>query len=79
MVLETECFALMPLFLFLIPQMADFDDGEEVAPMHTPVVEAPELPEIKLFGKWSLDDVQLSDMSLQVLRSIIVLTSSFTC
>merc|ERR1712106_573977 len=24
-----------------------------------------ELPEIKLFGKWSLDDVQLSDMSLQ--------------
>merc|ERR1719370_1835478 len=25
----------------------------------------PELPEIKLFGKWSLDDVQLSDMSLQ--------------
>ncbi|TOF85822.1 30S ribosomal protein S7, partial [Vibrio parahaemolyticus] len=46
--------------------MADFEDGgEEVASLQAPVVEAPELPEIKLFGKWSLDDVQLSDMSLQ--------------
>jgi hypothetical protein len=25
-----------------------------------------ELPEIKLFGRWSCDDVQVSDMSLQV-------------
>ncbi|KAK3869787.1 hypothetical protein Pcinc_024929 [Petrolisthes cinctipes] len=45
--------------------MADFDDGEEVAVAQTTVVETPELPEIKLFGKWSLDDVQLNDMSLQ--------------
>ena len=29
---------------------------------------APELetPEVKLFGKWSCDDVEISDMSLQV-------------
>ena len=27
---------------------------------------AAELPEIKLFGKWSCDEVNVSDMSLQV-------------
>lgn len=27
---------------------------------------AVELPEIKLFGKWSSDDVQVSDISLTV-------------
>lgn len=43
--------------------MVDFEDGQG-APKGE--VEAPELPEIKLFGKWSLDEVQLSDMSLQV-------------
>ncbi|XP_063605802.1 small ribosomal subunit protein uS7-like [Penaeus indicus] len=42
--------------------MVDFEDGQG-APKGE--VEAPELPEIKLFGKWSLDEVQLSDMSLQ--------------
>lgn len=25
-----------------------------------------ELPEIKLFGRWNCDDVQVNDMSLQV-------------
>lgn len=30
-----------------------------------PVVTA-ELPDIKLFGRWSCDEVQVSDMSLQV-------------
>lgn len=25
-----------------------------------------ELPEVKLFGRWSCDDVEVSDMSLQV-------------
>jgi len=34
---------------------------ETVAP-----VVAAELPDIKLFGRWSCDDVQVSDMSLQV-------------
>lgn len=28
---------------------------------------APELPEIKLFGRWSCDDVQIKDMSLEVI------------
>ena len=41
------------------------DDGQEqaVAVAHPPPAE---LPEIKLFGRWSCDDVQISDMSLQV-------------
>ena len=42
------------------------DDGHDD---HQVVAAAPppaELPEIKLFGKWSCDDVQISDMSLQV-------------
>lgn len=36
---------------------------------HQQIAYAPapaELPEIKLFNKWSCDDVQVSDMSLQV-------------
>ena len=28
-----------------------------------------DLPEIKLFGKWSCDEVNVSDMSLQVSRN----------
>ena len=48
--------------------MAD-DWSEE--PQDAPIEEAPatvmaELPEIKLFGKWSCEDVSVSDMSLQV-------------
>ncbi len=35
----------------------------ETAP--APIVSA-ELPDIKLFGRWSCDEVQVSDMSLQV-------------
>jgi len=31
-----------------------------------PVVTAPEVPDIKLFGKWSTEDVQVSDISLTV-------------
>ena len=33
-----------------------------------------ELPEIKLFNRWSCDDVQVSDMSLQVRALYIVCT-----
>lgn len=32
-----------------------------------------ELPEVKLFGRWSCDDVEVSDMSLQVCFSSIFL------
>jgi len=31
-----------------------------------PVQIAADLPEVKLFGRWSCDDVEVSDMSLQV-------------
>lgn len=43
-----------------------WDDDVETPAI--PAVTTPELPEIRLFGKWSLDDVQLSDMSLSVSR-----------
>lgn len=36
-------------------------EGETLA-----IAPTAELPEIKLFGRWSCDDVQVSDMSLQV-------------
>lgn len=32
---------------------------------HTVVAQPAELPDIKLFGRWSCDDVHVSDMSLQ--------------
>lgn len=42
---------------------AGFDQAQVI---DTSVVAQPaELPDIKLFGKWSCDDVQVSDMSLQ--------------
>ena len=53
-------------FHFIIVIMADFGEMEVAAPMPAPVAFVPEMPEIKLFGKWSLDEVQLNDMSLQV-------------
>lgn len=43
----------------------DFEDTAQVVEAVVPVVAA-ELPDIKLFGRWSCDDVQVSDMSLQV-------------
>jgi len=48
--------------------MADFGDTSmEVTPAAiAPAAYVPEMPEIKLFGKWSLEEVQLNDMSLQV-------------
>lgn len=55
--------------LFAWCKMADEDwsvDEPAAAGDTIPVAAAPELPEIKLFGRWSCDDVQVSDMSLQV-------------
>lgn len=43
----------------------DFEDTAAVVETAAPIVNA-ELPDIKLFGRWSCDDVQVSDMSLQV-------------
>lgn len=49
--------------------MAEFDTFESEA-IATGIVGLPpqpaELPEIKLFGRWSCDDVQVNDMSLHV-------------
>ena len=48
--------------------MADMDDSDDAPAKATYVVssvEPAELPEIKLFGKWSCDEVNVSDMSLQ--------------
>uniref|UniRef100_A0A8C0ZAL7 Ribosomal protein S5 n=1 Tax=Cyanistes caeruleus TaxID=156563 RepID=A0A8C0ZAL7_CYACU len=47
--------AFIPLLLFFSPRMTDW----ETAPAVT------ETPDIKLFGKWSTDDVQINDISLQ--------------
>ena len=43
----------------------------------TPTVLAPQAQDIKLFGKWSTDDVQVSDISLtvSVMRHLVVLGS----
>lgn len=45
--------------------MADADWGDEVQG-GVIVPKLAELPEIKLFGRWNCDDVQVNDMSLQV-------------
>lgn len=36
-----------------------------------------ETPDIKLFGKWSTDDVQINDISLQVKRNLVVVCGAF--
>lgn len=46
--------------------MADMGEEGAVAQAPVPVAFVPDMPEIKLFGKWSLEEVQLNDMSLQV-------------
>lgn len=51
------------------PTFENFEDTAAAAQFVEtvqPVVSAAELPDIKLFGRWSCDDVQVSDMSLQV-------------
>lgn len=40
---------------------------------------AAELPEIKLFGRWSCDDVNVSDMSLAVSKSTFLYFCVFFC
>lgn len=45
----------------------DYDNFDNPSGMdHAPAAQPAELPEIKLFGRWSCDDVQVNDMSLQV-------------
>lgn len=49
----------------------NFDEPAAPVVLETAVAQVAELPDIKLFGKWSCDDVQVSDMSLQVIFQII--------
>lgn len=45
--------------------MAEFEEPMEETP--APAIAPPaETPEIKLFARWSCDDVQVSDISLHV-------------
>jgi small subunit ribosomal protein S5e len=50
-------------------EVENFENFEETGAQFVetvaPVVNS-ELPDIKLFGRWSCDEVQVSDMSLQV-------------
>ena len=50
--------------------MGDIDDWDDAPAKAVDVLGSvepgAELPEIKLFGKWSCDEVNVSDMSLQV-------------
>ena len=45
----------------------------------SPVVVAPEVQDIKLFGKWSTDDVQVSDISLTVSVTFLIVTFRTSC
>lgn len=48
----------------------DWGDESEAVVGESVAVETAELPEIKLFGKWSCDEVNVSDMSLQVWNTL---------
>lgn len=52
--------------------MSDKDWGEVGVSVNVdsaPLQVTAELPEVKLFGRWSCDDVEVSDMSLQVCKT----------
>lgn len=50
--------------------MADEDWDVEIVKDSAPAQVSAELPEVKLFGRWSCEDVEVSDMSLQVRQTI---------
>ncbi len=60
----------MSVFNFGIVNSTGMEENWDDAPVQgfteQPITAAPDLPEIKLFGRWSCDDVQISDMSLEV-------------
>ena len=58
-------------FVSLELNMAD-DQHDETVAVAAPPPPA-ELPEIKLFGRWSCDEVQLSDISLQVMITVLLM------
>lgn len=54
------------------------EEAQFVEATPAPVVSA-ELPDIKLFGRWSCDEVQVSDMSLQVCENFMTTGSLLNC
>jgi len=48
----------------------DWNDDPDTAVAETSAIATAELPEINLFGRWSCDEVNVSDMSLQVKSTI---------
>lgn len=50
--------------IFLAAKMGD-DWGAEAAETMEPTLNVVEIPEVKLFGKWPTDEVQVGDISLQ--------------
>ena len=58
--------------------MGDFDENFDDVPLPPVTIAAiAELPEIKLFSRWSCDDVQVADMSLQVIFNQIHIREVF--
>ena len=51
--------------------------SDEWGAEESPVVVAPEVQDIKLFGKWSTDDVQVSDISLTVSVTFLIIIITF--
>ena len=45
----------------------NFDTGTQFVENVAPVVAA-ELPDIKLFGRWNCDEVQVSDVSISIFK-----------
>jgi len=53
-------------YLFILSMFVSAIMSDDWGVDESPVVVAPEVQDIKLFGKWSTDDVQVSDISLTV-------------
>lgn len=50
----------------LVPEVTETPAFTEAAEEDLAPLQLSELPDIKLFGRWSCDDVHVSDMSLAV-------------
>ena len=53
-------------FQYIVTMADKWEDEVEGGAAAAPAPIVAELPEIKLFGKWSCDEVNVSDMSVQV-------------
>merc|ERR1711970_18172 len=55
----------LPSFTGITSMTTDYFDIDEPAIVAAPAVYIPDQPEVKLFGRWNLEDLQLNDISLQ--------------